>query len=200
LCHTHVSPSRQVRPDNYDARPCRSRFLEVDPVEGGSANDYEYCNGDAVNCFDLSGTQAGTRDPYGTTVEKAWCLKKRSRARVCGIALWAQREANRLTVARFGRRGGRGYANAYTHIVWSALMTFFMGSGTAKGFGDRHEAFPGNVAGDMARWNNGLGRTVGAVAQYQGISRGAALSAFVDREAAALISGRRTATLVDGNF
>jgi hypothetical protein len=32
------------------------RFLEVDPVEGGSANDYDYANGDCVNNTDLHGT------------------------------------------------------------------------------------------------------------------------------------------------
>jgi hypothetical protein len=32
------------------------RFLEVDPIQGGSANDYDYVNGDPVNGVDLSGT------------------------------------------------------------------------------------------------------------------------------------------------
>jgi hypothetical protein len=38
--------------------PGLGRFLEVDPVEAGSANDYEYCFGDAVNCLDLDGQVA----------------------------------------------------------------------------------------------------------------------------------------------
>jgi RHS repeat-associated protein len=36
--------------------PGAGRFLQVDPVQGGSANAYEYCRGDAVNCTDTSGT------------------------------------------------------------------------------------------------------------------------------------------------
>ena len=36
--------------------PSVGRFLEVDPVEGGSANDYDYVEGDPVNKFDLNGT------------------------------------------------------------------------------------------------------------------------------------------------
>jgi hypothetical protein len=31
------------------------RFLEVDPVEGGSCNDYDYVCGDTINAFDLDG-------------------------------------------------------------------------------------------------------------------------------------------------
>jgi RHS repeat-associated protein len=38
----------------YD--PVLGRFLEVDPIEGGSANDYDYVNGDPVNGFDIDGT------------------------------------------------------------------------------------------------------------------------------------------------
>src|SRR5207245_6179885 len=36
--------------------PRLGRFLEVDPVEGGSANDYDYVAGDPVDNQDLDGT------------------------------------------------------------------------------------------------------------------------------------------------
>lgn len=46
----------------YDARI--GRFLQVDPVEGGSLNDHEYAGRDPVNNFDLAETicwSCGTR-------------------------------------------------------------------------------------------------------------------------------------------
>ncbi|MCF4123704.1 DNRLRE domain-containing protein [Antribacter sp. KLBMP9083] len=36
--------------------PATGRFLQTDPVAGGSANEYDYCNADPVNCTDLAGT------------------------------------------------------------------------------------------------------------------------------------------------
>jgi RHS repeat-associated protein len=35
--------------------PAVGRFLQVDPVPGGSATAYDYCNADPVNCTDLGG-------------------------------------------------------------------------------------------------------------------------------------------------
>ncbi len=42
----------------YD--PNTGRFLAVDPVDGGSANNYDYVNQDPINCYDLDGTKAKT--------------------------------------------------------------------------------------------------------------------------------------------
>jgi hypothetical protein len=59
FCKTHGSASSLVRAPNGWPRSGGSRFLEVDPVPGGSANDYDYCFQDPVNCTDLGGTDAG---------------------------------------------------------------------------------------------------------------------------------------------
>lgn len=36
--------------------PAIGRFLQTDPITGGSATAYDYCNADPVNCTDLEGT------------------------------------------------------------------------------------------------------------------------------------------------
>ncbi len=48
--------------------PSVGRFRSVDPIYGGSANPYDYCSADAVNCADPS----GERSCYSTYNRKWW--------------------------------------------------------------------------------------------------------------------------------
>lgn len=62
----------------YD--PLLGRFLQVDPIEGGSANDYDYANADPRNQFDLDGTWCGPgcwRKKAKKLASRAWKATKR---------------------------------------------------------------------------------------------------------------------------
>lgn len=56
--HTAVSPGGFVHMGARVYNPASGRFLQVDPIEGGSANDYEYAFQDPVNNLDLDGELA----------------------------------------------------------------------------------------------------------------------------------------------
>jgi len=55
---THPRPCTRWERDNFD--PALGRFTQVDPVKGGSANNYDYGAQDPINNIDPSGQQVVT--------------------------------------------------------------------------------------------------------------------------------------------
>lgn len=53
--YEHAFPIATIEMGARQYVPGLGRFLEVDPVEGGSANDYDYALGDPCNNYDLDG-------------------------------------------------------------------------------------------------------------------------------------------------
>ncbi len=176
----------------YD--PALGRFYSRDPVAGGSCGDYDYVCADPVNNTDLDGTRRrrrrgprGGSDSRTSNALKRWCVP---RAGACALAFRAMRRADAMTRGRFGAIRGRGTADAYRHLAWSAWMTITLGPSTARTVGTLHEEFAGNGARRMALHNNALGRQIGIATVYVGTPSD--VSAYIDRQAMAYIAAGRT--------
>ncbi len=63
----HLGGQQAIEMGARTYMPILGRFLQVDPVAGGSANDYDYVNGDPINSFDLAGTSAWSKAVDVTT-------------------------------------------------------------------------------------------------------------------------------------
>lgn len=55
FCHTHRDVSTLVTAYKPGDRTGGLVFLQTDPIPGGSANAYDYCFQDPINCTDLNG-------------------------------------------------------------------------------------------------------------------------------------------------
>jgi RHS repeat-associated protein len=99
--------------------PLLSRFLEVDPIEGGSANDYDYVNGDPTNNLDLAGTCKKRRGVWGA-LRGAAChagnvVTKNRVAKGAG-------RAARATAGWAGRNFSAHGLNNTRNSVWHGLI------------------------------------------------------------------------------
>lgn len=158
--------------------PTTGRFLQVDPIDGGNANDYDYCSGDPINCTDIDGkwsfhhflhsvghfAAAAYRNPLGNRIINA-ALVWGATAAVCGLtagvgcAIAVGFVAGAATGAfsyhvRHRRHTWRGYAGA-------ALKGGISGAVSRGG-----KAFTGRYFGNL-RYSSRFSRVAGKSWQYR---------------------------------
>lgn len=149
--------------------PLLGRFTQTDPIEGGSANDYDYAAADPVNLSDHSGLYI-----MGLNGKEAlWCITP-------SLPLWEGSRPNACWYAytdaaawaiQIGQRYPIGQSNAMRHCVWACLLTWKMGGDKAQGFLDRHEWKQSGRDHDSDVHNNKQGKSLGAFLRvfYPGI-------------------------------
>ena len=90
--------------------PTTGRFLSVDPEPGGSANDYDYCNADPINCTDLDGRWprwARRAGNWASHHKADIALTALSFAPGVGSAVWAYRAYRVVRIARVAYKAGK---------------------------------------------------------------------------------------------
>lgn len=109
---------------------------EVDLIEGGSANDYDYVSGDPINGYDLNGTAYS-----GKNVGKHQVWYCKFHAKRCATAMKSLRGRAESATSRYTRKYGwdGGQANAFRHAYWMAMIAKRYGTGFAVGLGRAHE-------------------------------------------------------------
>jgi len=101
-------------------------------------------------------------DAYANDAEQAWCWPF-SRWAICARAHGHADSAESQALAYYpANTMHNGVGDAFRHCYWSARMTINDGATHAKGFGDRHEDYPGNppLEKEMDLANNSTGRSI----------------------------------------
>ncbi len=166
--------------------PSLGRFLEVDPIEGGSANDYDYAYGDPINGFDLDGQWPKFKCKWcrraakrvGRVLDNPWVqgvvtVAACSAMVGCGLAIavvTAWNAGRRLRREGFGASFVRGTAIdvALAVVPFRALRGLARPSVSAYGrplrYAQSHDDWARSTLRKRAVWNGVLGGT--------GIARG----------------------------
>jgi RHS repeat-associated protein len=96
--------------------PILARFLEIDPIEAGTTNDYTYVR-DPVNNQDVD----GRFEP----LDAANCLTSGAGPIVCAYANSIHREVSEITNTMQKRYGWSGdQSNAFRHAYWAARVAY----------------------------------------------------------------------------
>lgn len=131
--------------------PTLGRYLQTDPVNGGSANAYDYVNQDPVNADDLTG-EASYSNMNSSEKNRCWAhpLQCITYGYVATIA------------SLFGEHYKGGVRNAMRHCAFSALLSYFFSSGTAQAWEAAHEGTLHDIVGNKTgrqrqnAWNDHL--------------------------------------------
>jgi RHS repeat-associated protein len=94
-----IRPVTEMGARIYD--PGLARFLQVDPIPGGSATDYDYANQDPINGLDLAGTCTSHHGIFGR-LRDVGCHTANTLNHDVGRAGWR----NRGTIASLGATAG----------------------------------------------------------------------------------------------
>ncbi|KUL23947.1 hypothetical protein ADL15_44850 [Actinoplanes awajinensis subsp. mycoplanecinus] len=153
--------------------PAGGRFLQRDPVLGGSANDYDYCSGDPVNCQDASGksSEVTYKKSKMNPAEVKRCKK---RVAECSTYLSVGKQVlDRVAKVFKGQNHTNGRRNAYRHCIWQGLLTYWLGESRAKAWAKAHENGATGDDHDADMFNNISGRNIGKESQkYWGQEQG----------------------------
>ena len=110
--------------------PTSGRFLSVDPIDGGSANNYDYVGGDPINQLDLDGTKMGPHQLKHCALPWNQNKCRRSYFKYRGMAEAAARRLGNLSP---------GHQNAVRHAVYAALNAKTNGAGFTRAHLHAHE-------------------------------------------------------------